>query len=82
MIILQQRVVLIVMTEGKRSVEDMKVEFEERDRKLNKKDSNENPDKVDDNNRRIEWRRSKYERLNYDESRDQDDDEYKARRTI
>jgi len=56
------------MAEQQRSVEDDVVEDVNRDRGLNKKLSSQNPDRVEDYNRRADRRREEYSRSNYDES--------------
>ena len=62
------------MAEQQRSLEDdvvedlNPVEDINRDRELNKKLSSQNPDRVEDYNRRADRRREEYSRSNYDES--------------
>lgn len=56
------------MAEQKRRVEDVAAEDIERDRRLNKEQSSQNPDRVEDYNRRADRRREEYARANYDES--------------
>lgn len=56
------------MAEEKRTVEDIAAEDIRRDRRLNKDLSSQNPDRVEDYNRRADRRREEYSRDNYDES--------------
>lgn len=56
------------MAEEKRTVEDITEEEIRRDRRLNKELSSQNPDRVEDYNRRADRRREEYSRDNYDES--------------
>lgn len=56
------------MAEEKRTVEDIAEEDIRRDRRLNKDLSSQNPDRVEDYNRRADRRREEYSRDNYDES--------------
>ncbi|WP_048197873.1 hypothetical protein [Methanocella arvoryzae] len=56
------------MAEQKRSVEDIVAEDIEREKRLNREQSSQSPDRVEDFNRRADRRREEYARANYDES--------------
>lgn len=56
------------MAEEERTVEDIAANDIKRDRRLNKELSSQNPDRVEDYNRRADRRREEYSRSNYDES--------------
>ena len=57
------------MAKRKSTVEDKIAEDLERDRKLNKGLSSQDPDRVDDYNRRADQRRAGYVKGNYDGSK-------------
>ncbi|MGA9140844.1 MAG: hypothetical protein WBZ29_11505 [Methanocella sp.] len=60
---------MIVMTEDREEkVEDRLVEDYDRDKRLNKEQSSENPDRVETFNRRADAKREGYVRGNFDES--------------
>jgi len=60
---------LIIMAEDREeNVEDRLVEDVERNRRLNKEQSSENPDRVETVNRRADTKREGYVRDNYEES--------------
>lgn len=56
------------MAEEKPTTEDIAAEDIRRSRRLNKEQSSQNPDRVEDYNRRADRRREEYSRANYDES--------------
>jgi hypothetical protein len=56
------------MTDKEEKVEDRLVEDYDRDKRLNKEESSQNPDTVEITNRRADTKRERYVKANFDES--------------
>jgi len=56
------------MKDKEEKVEDKRVEDYDRDKRLNKEQSSQNPDRVETTNRRADAKREGYVKANFDES--------------